>query len=306
MPQKKLLPSNKLIQHMKDTGIQFNICNEQHAQHFLEEHNYYFKLSSYRKNYDKIPCGDNAGKYIDLDFAYLQELSTIDMYLRYLILELCLDIEHSLKVSLLNDIESNANEDGYNIVKIFNQQNNSIAKVKQYVKNSYAKEIINKYSNNCPIWVFCEIISFGDLCKLCNFYNHFYPNRLPYKPTLLYPVRDIRNGCAHSNCLICNLRAQNVAPNNEITNWISTFSSFSKTKRLKMLRNKSIHDLVTLLYMYNAIVKSEYLRKIQLKKFSRLINRRLLKHRNYFINNPAVTNAYIFIREALAELLKND
>ena len=105
---------------------------------------------------------------------------------------------------------------------------------------------------------------------------------------------------------ICNLRAQNVAPNNEITNWISTFSSFSKTKRLKMLRNKSIHDLVTLLYMYNAIVKSEYLRKIQLKKFSRLINRRLLKHRNYFINNPAVTNAYIFIREALAELLKND
>lgn len=302
MPQKQLLSTSDLIKHMKSKGILFSKVDETSAKHFLEEHNYYFKLSSYRKNYDKFTTGKNIGKYINLEFAYLQELSTIDMYLRYLILELCLDIEHSLKVILLNDIENNPHEDGYNIVKIFNQQNNSIVKVQQHTKNSYAKNLIKKYKNNYPIWVFCELISFGDLCKLCNFYNGLYPNRLKFKTTLLYPIRDIRNGCAHSNCLINDLRSQNVIPNNEITNWVSRFSTYSKTKRLKMLRNKTIHDVTTLLYMYKEIVKSEHLKRNQFHKLSMLINRRMLKHRCYFINTPAISNAFLFVREILMKL----
>ena len=50
---KRLLNTDELITHMKNKGIQFNIANETSAKHFLTEHNYYFKLSSYRKNYDK-------------------------------------------------------------------------------------------------------------------------------------------------------------------------------------------------------------------------------------------------------------
>ena len=45
---KRLLNTDELITHMKDKGIQFNITNETSAKHFLTEHNYYFKLSSYR------------------------------------------------------------------------------------------------------------------------------------------------------------------------------------------------------------------------------------------------------------------
>ena len=72
--------------------------------------NYYMKLASYRANYDKRKSND---EYINLDFAYLKELSTIDMYLRYIILQMCLDIEHALKTRLLKDIEDNLEEDGY-------------------------------------------------------------------------------------------------------------------------------------------------------------------------------------------------
>ena len=44
------------------------------------------------------------GKYVNLDFAYLVELSTLDMYFRRLIVGMCLDIEHVLKTRLMRDI----------------------------------------------------------------------------------------------------------------------------------------------------------------------------------------------------------
>lgn len=297
MAQKKLLSVDDLITHMKDKkGIRFDIVSKEEAKHFLTEHNYYFKLAAYRGNYAKYQCGEKAGKYIDLDFAYLQELSTLDMHLRYLVLEMCLDIEHAIKVALIHDIEENPLEDGYNIVKIFNQQSNSLAKVRQHIKTSYAKNIIQKYSSNCPVWVFCEIISFGDLCKLCLFYNHLYPGRLSFKPTLLFPIRDIRNASAHNNCLIYNIHESNNKPNNEVSNLVAKLiSNVSKSMRLKMLRNKTIHDFITLLYFYDNVIKSEKTKTDRYSDVKRLFDKRMNRNCDYFKNNSSLTSAYKFV-----------
>ena len=64
--------------------------------------NYYFKLKAYERNYDQYRSTAKQGQYINLDFAYLKELSTLDMYLRKTILFMALDIEHALKVRLLS------------------------------------------------------------------------------------------------------------------------------------------------------------------------------------------------------------
>lgn len=100
---KALLSVDELVIHMKEKGITFNEITEDEAKEFLTKNNYYMKLASYRANYVKCDTGKRTGKYCKLDFAYLKELSTIDMYLRYKIMDICLDIEHAIKVKLLNE-----------------------------------------------------------------------------------------------------------------------------------------------------------------------------------------------------------
>lgn len=70
----------------------------------------------FQKNYDKHPGGENKGKYIRLEFAYLVDMSIIDMRLRYRIVEMALDIEHHTKLQLLRKIDE-YDEDGYQVAK---------------------------------------------------------------------------------------------------------------------------------------------------------------------------------------------
>ena len=104
------------IEHLKKKGVLFNIMNEESAKEFLTQHNNYFKLTSYRKYYDKHPDGEYKGKYINLEFAYLVDLAVIDMRLRYRIVHMALDIEHHTKLQLLRMMDK-FNEDGYKIVQ---------------------------------------------------------------------------------------------------------------------------------------------------------------------------------------------
>lgn len=97
---KPMLSTKELIEHMKEKGITFRETSEKEAMDFLENNNYYMKLAAYRANYEKCVEGKRKGMYQNLDFAYLQELSRLDMHLRHLVLEMCLDIEHAIKFGL--------------------------------------------------------------------------------------------------------------------------------------------------------------------------------------------------------------
>lgn len=305
MDFKKLLSITELIEHMKRKGILFNIISETEAAHFLEEHNYYYKLAAYRKNYDKRPNGPNAGTYMRLEFAYLQDLSTIDCKLRYLVLSMCLDIEHSLKTILLNDIANNPDEDGYNIIRLWDAENKHRNKLTTYLKTSYCKEIINKFHPDYPAFALCELISFGELCKLISFYDQKYPGRLPFSTKLLYPVRDIRNASAHSNCLINDVRSSfGGKPNSDILKYIQSIKKISKQVRKAKLNNKPLHDFICLMYFYPLVVKSEHLRANRKKDLLNLIKGRMRKHKEYYSQNATLQTTYIFIRRILKNILK--
>lgn len=102
--EKLKLTVEEQIQDMVDKNIQFELYSKEDAKKFLKYNNYYFKLKSYARNYNINP---RTKKYYNLDFAYLVELSKLDMYIRKIILELSLDVEHYLKVRLMNDLSDN-------------------------------------------------------------------------------------------------------------------------------------------------------------------------------------------------------
>ena len=103
MTRKPKLSVPQQIRHMEEAGITFEHISKAEATRFLQYNTYYFKLKAYAKNFTKYKNGERAGKYFNLDFAYLQDLSTIDAHLRKFIIKTALDIEHFLKVKLLQD-----------------------------------------------------------------------------------------------------------------------------------------------------------------------------------------------------------
>ncbi|MBR2157012.1 MAG: Abi family protein, partial [Campylobacter sp.] len=203
------------IEHLKEKGISFLLVDENEARNILSNHTYYFKIKSYAKNYSK----DKNGKYIDLEFAYLVELSKLDMYLRRILLDITLDLEHALKTSLLNDFNK-TQEDGYRIVNSFLNSSRGknaqkyINGLKNRTDNTTSSILVKKYQTNLPIWVLIEVIQLHDLMKFYEFfygkYNTFYAkSELSFITNAIFSTKCLRNLAAHNNCIIKNIFEKN-------------------------------------------------------------------------------------------------
>ncbi len=314
MISKPKLSAEQLIDKMKSKGITFNYISETEAENYLKKHNNYFRLASYRKNYDKYLCGNNKGKYIRLDFSYLTELSTIDMHLRFIILKMCLDIEHALKVQILNNISFDKKEDGYSIVKDFIFKYPYIKQeicIKRY--STYVGELINKYftfkttnnsdgtkstvidSNECPVWAFMEIIGFGDYIRFYDFYYSTHTD-IPIPEGPLNLVKSLRNACAHNNCLIHNLRSGQSSPPKSISTFVAQIEGISKDVRNKKLKSRPILELTSLLYVYSEIVV-DTVKKARLAELNELLSNRMLRNKDYFLDQQIICSTYDFFRK---------
>ena len=117
---KPMLSAEELIKHLDDKGIKFELSSKEDAKKYLEENNNYFKLSSYRKNFQKYESGERIGQYINLDFEMLKDLSIIDMRLRKTMLNMVLDLEHYAKIRMLKKVETTT-KDEYTLVEDYIQ-----------------------------------------------------------------------------------------------------------------------------------------------------------------------------------------
>lgn len=310
-PQDKpILTTEGQIVHLQANGVKFELMSAKDAHAYLEEHNNYFKLRAYRKNFPKHPGGNYAGQYINLDFAMLKDLAIIDMRLRYVLIHMALDIEHFAKVKLLKAI-TQSGEDGYSIVGDYmvqliaddqiNKTHRADSLKQEFLRNldnPYCGGIIGRYDGNYPVWAFVEIIPLG---SFIHFYG-FCADRLKRRDLkndyyLLTAVRKLRNAAAHNNCILHDMGAKD---SKYQTNFgvSQALSSISKSTRNNKLKNIRMQQIVTLLYTHSIIVTSNGVHMAERDALANFVSR-MYRHIEYYVGNDVILTNFDFLKKVV-------
>lgn len=279
------------IEYMDDKGISFNFIKPKPAMTLLSNNSYYYKITSFRKNYSK----DKSGRYINLDFGNLNDLATIDMHFRYLIIQLTLDIEHSLKAKLVNLITSDPKEDGYSIInefekyleESFNKRNENNGKTYKNITNTimdrnsdkygYSIDLYTKRKKNPAIWVLIELMSYGELNNFIEFYvksEKMGYNSFDKANKFLKSTKKMRNAAAHSRALLMNI------VNGECINGVpiqvrayAAKGNVNEYDIKKYFRNIKINDFCAILILHETYVVSENTKRIRKKELIKFAQR---------------------------------
>lgn len=297
------------IKNMKKKGIKFEIMNEEESRSYLQNNTYFFKIKSYAKVFEKRTI-DN--QYIHLDFAYLVEMSKLDMYLRSFIMKLSLNCEHFLKVQLLRDITDNEEEDGYSIVnKLLTKYPYILSNIQQKKRNSACADLIYKYENNWAVWNIVEVMSFGDFINLFELYYQIYPNDISKSIiSFLWSLKFIRNAAAHNNCLLNSLRTpyqhthlldenKMIQPTKALISEIAKVKQISKTARKKKLLNPIVHDFIASLFLFDYICTSPIMKSKTYEELHYLINVRFVRNKVYFSHDNFIMSYYDFVKKVV-------
>ena len=143
-----------------------------------------------------------------------------------------------------------------------------------------------------------ELISFGDMVKLYEYYMERYPGRLK-NSELLYSIRDLRNATAHSNCLINKLQKGTNKPSVKITKFISNIDGIGASMRKSKLSNKFLYDIVSLFYVYNEFINVAVVKEKRFKQIQEFIDGRAVKNKEYFDKNECIKTAYTFVKKVV-------
>lgn len=284
---KPMLHINEMVDYLKLKNIKFERISEKDAENYLKNNNNYYNLTSY-----------------------------IDHRLRLILFKMIIDIEHYLKIKILNTIESIDEEDGYRIVNRYLEQDFYNVKFPKKVHNSifkkvgseYYQKIFSKYDldkdkklENIPIWEFLEIITFGELVNFYDFYTNEY--KLKDENKDVYILRDIvklRNAVAHNNCILSelNMKKNKYPPSYKIIQFLNN-CNIGKDTRSKKLSNSRIRQITYTLYMFNEIVTSDGIKNNVKKDINELFFDRIIKHKEYYNNNELLKSIYCYFKKII-------
>ncbi|PWG60371.1 Abi family protein [Bifidobacterium catulorum] len=296
---------NVMAQH----GVTFQKCSREDAKRFLQDNTYFFKLKAFDNNFQH----DANGVYRNLDFAYLQDLSTIDFELRVLILRMTGDIEHALRIRF-NNLISRVNEDGYKVIRdyerdqrtFYARQGKTYDSDGNYQKSIYTAGMIDKYLDSKPIWLFWETCTLNNLIHC---YRSFLRHRQFQDATysLLYGVRLLRNAASHHNCLLIPPSEQvnqtedlNVMLRRLLideTELVETTLQLAKTDPL-------IHDFACVLLAHANLVKSRGMRSHVIEQIDGFLTR-MQRHGEWYRDPESGCNHLVRRLDAIQLLLSS-
>lgn len=303
---KPMLKVEELISHMKNKNIKFNYYSEDKAENYLRCNNNYYNLYSYNSLFERYIGGENNNKFIDLDFAFLKDLSIIDMRLRFLLFQLTINIEHYLKIEILNLLENIPEENGYDIVneyllEDFNDRKAVHSSIFKKLGDSLYRELFERYNINknelikdIPIWEFLEIITFGELIGFYIKFTKKYALNKQYKRRfVLIEINKLRNAVAHNSCILSDFNKKDNL--NRYDYRIAAMlgkCGISESSRESKLINTRIRQITYTLFMFNDIVTSEGIKKYITKELNDLFYGRIIYHKEYYNNNELLNSIY--------------
>ena len=315
-----MMKISEMVPYLKEKNIKFNLVSESEAEKYLKNNNNYYNVTAYKNNFQKYQCGKLVGKYIDLDFAYLKDLSIIDYRTRIVLFKMIIDIEHYLKIRILNKVEEFEAEDGYNIVNLYLDYDYNDIKypkrlhesIRKKVTNEYYKKIFSKYDIDCdtkieniPIWEFLEIITFGELINFFDFFTNKYnldDNKYIF---ILREINKLRNAVAHNSCVLSELDKKDNMHRADtlVTNYLQE-CGIGKENRTNKLQNSRIRQITYTLYLFNQIVSSEGVKDNVRYELSKLFYGRIILNRKYYNNNGLLKSIYEYFDKIIQKKYK--
>lgn len=282
----------------------FEICNETEAKRILETESYWFKLGAYCTLYDKQVEGDHVGDYINLDFAYLVDLTSIDNQLRRTLLPLTLDVEHYAMARLEHLLCGHEEEDGYSVVRDYWDSLSSAERKRRYSeiarlkRDYYCAVLLRKYHKDMPAWVFMELLTLGafiDFYRFCA--RRWESDEMQQEHYLLRAVKSARNAYAHSACTINNFKRRDGRYSTHL--WVNEAlerTGASKASREKWLRSTAFQQIATLMYSYTYFVSAPETVERARNTLAVLVER-IDKHEDYYRLNNTITSAFAFLKK---------
>ena len=303
-----MMKISDLVPYLKQKNIKFEKISESDAEKYLRDNNNYYNVTSYKHNFLKYPspAGEKEGLYQDLDFAYLKDMSIIDHRLRLVLFKMIIDIEHYLKIRILNIIETIDEEDGYRIVNMFLDKDFNDEKFPKRVHTSIFKKVGSNYYNkifskydidkdkkleNIPVWEFLEIITFGELENFYELFAKEYELKEEIKNIfILREIGKLRNAVAHNSCVLSDLdkKDNSFTPDFKIIKFLKE-CGIGKETRSNKLSNSRIRQITYTLYMFNEIVTSEGIKKNINEDINEL----------FFNNNELLKSVYEYFKKII-------
>ncbi len=268
-----LLHIDDQLDHLADKGVSFDLCPRDVAADYLRSGNNLFRASAYRKLFPLQNQGEQAGRYLGLDFEHLRVLSSLDRKFRQCFLSITIDVEHFARIKLLNACEVHG-EDGYTVVADFLSQANH--KMRNRITGNlegrskkgdrfdeYSGHLIAHYlKKRIPIWVFLEIIEFGTFNSLFLFCaERWNDEEMRQEHYVLRSCQMLRNACAHNSCILNGISRASEETNTDINGLITDSLNKhglkrSKTRRAR-LNNLRTAQMASALYASKRICTRE-------------------------------------------------
>ena len=224
------------------------------------------------------------------------------MFLRKILLKMTIDLEHYLKVKLVNDCQNNPVDDGYEVVEKFLESHPKVKdSLTQFTRaTGYGENSFRKYVAAPAVWNFVEMISFADFINFYAFYYDFMRKECEYTKHF-ESVRRIRNACAHNVCMLSSFKAVQGFKSDLETNFEllggkigignGTISSCMKVPLL--------NDFAVMLSVYTKLISSPKIKEITIQEIKDFFDGRMVYRKHYFDGHTDIKNAYHFARKVL-------